>query len=152
MFNVEKQNTIVVPCILVFKFISSHLCSSGLLPSFADASGFQLPCDLVLQTLPSIVLNAELPRPRQHNPSPKSEAECLNAHLKCPGYVNPKVVFVKCCELPQKERILLQQIQLLLRSFSCPCSFRIVVVARGGQSLARVFSKICLGSWKLCCI
>lgn len=63
------------------------------------------------------MLNAELPRLRQHNPSSKSEAQHLYAHLKWSRYVNPEVLFVKCCELPQKGRMLLQQIQLLLRSF-----------------------------------
>lgn len=54
-------------------------------PSFTDSAGFQLPCDLVLPTLPSSIFRAELPGPWQHNPSSRAEAQHLCAHLKCPG-------------------------------------------------------------------
>lgn len=74
-------------------------------PSFRAAAGFQLPRDLVLQTLPSTRLSAELSRPHQHNPAFKSELQHPYAHLKCPRYVNAVMVFVKCRKLPQKERI-----------------------------------------------
>lgn len=57
------------------------------------------------------------------------------------------MLFVKCFELPQKEKILLQQTRLFWRSFSGPCSFRTVVVVTAVSCLVCVFSMVCLA----CC-